>query len=182
MHFKFTNLPLWRARTLSISGSHKMGHRDECGRNPHWRNTQRLFALSPDKGQRWPCGKYWGGWLPLPWAVPLPPPLPILQLLMKSSEMGTRMQRQSGFNSFWASARFSLGPGHVSQCWFPWLIYPKSALPETLAFVLPVAVFKWGFGWEQYQTDRHYTPIIMKLMGSKSFWLKALTGWDHIRL
>lgn len=22
-------------------------------------------------------------------------------------------------NSFWASARFSLGPGRVSQCWFP---------------------------------------------------------------
>lgn len=117
-----------------------------------------------------------------PRGVPSPPLLPILQLLMKSAEMGTRMQRQSGFNSFWASARFSLGPGHVSQRWFPWLIYPKSAPPKTLAFVLPVAVSKWGFGWEQYQRDRHYTPIIMKLMGSKSFWLKALTGWDHTRL
>lgn len=101
---------------------------------------------------------------------------------MKSTEVGTRMQKQGGFNSVWASARFSLGPAHVSQRWLPWLISPKSALPETLASVLLVAAFKWGFGWEQYQRDRHYTPILMKLMGSKSFWLKALTGWDHTGL
>lgn len=112
--------------------------------------------------------------------LPSPPPLTTPQIPMKSTAVEASLQRPSGFNSSWASARFSLGPGHVSQCWFPWLIYPKSALPETLAFVLAVAaVFKWGFWWEQSQRDCHYSPIIMKLMGSQSCRPKAPTRWDH---
>lgn len=120
-------------------------------------------------------------WLP-PCMSPSPPPLQSYRFSWKALKWGLECRGREDSAPFWASARFSLGPGHVSQCWFPWLIYPKSALPETLAFVLPVAVSKWGFGWEQYQRDRHYTPIMMKLMASKSFWLKALTGWDHTGL
>lgn len=171
-------LPPSRAKPLSIS--HKVGLEmsveeslmEEAIRD----STIRVLSRTQNNLQLMILS-----WLPA-CVAPSPPPLQSYRFSWKALKWGLECRGREDSAPFWASARFSLGPGHVSQCWFPWLIYPKSALPETLAFVLPVAVSKWGFGWEQYQRDRHYTPIIMKLMASKSFWLKALTGWDHTGL
>ena len=173
VNFKCT-LPPTRAEPLSISQN---GTGDECGRISHGRSHQDSTVRVLGR-TRTNLPLTLLSWLPL-YVAPSPPPLQSYRFSWKALKWGLECRGRVDSAPFWASARFSLGPGHVSQCWFPWLIYPKSALPETLAFVLPVAVSKWGFGWEQYQRDRHYTPIIMKLMASKSFWLKALTGWDH---
>lgn len=110
-------------------------------------------------------------WLP-PCVPPSPPPLQSYRFSWKALKWGLECRGREDSSSALGLCQILIRSWTCEPMLISMADLPKSALPETIAFVLPVAVSKWGFGWEQYQRDRH---IIHPLWWN--WWPLSLSGW-----